>query len=80
MASIKRKNYGVEIVDNEGHIFLFPLNSIILAAEEKSDMVNIKIKSYRRTIMSLNYKTFTEPTADNVEDFVKITEKIIYDI
>jgi hypothetical protein len=28
----------------------------------------------------LNYKTFTEPTADNVEDFVKITEKIIYDI
>jgi hypothetical protein len=80
MASIKRKNYAVEIVDNEGHIFLFPLNSIILAAEEKSDMVNIKLKSYRRTIMSLNYKTFTEPTADSAENLCKITEKIIYDI
>lgn len=80
MASIKRKNYGVEITDNEGHLFLFPLNSIILAAEEKSDMVNIKLKSYRRTIMSINYKTFVEPTASSVEDFVKISEKIIYDI
>ena len=80
MASIKRKDYGVEIIDNEGHLFLFPLNSIILAAEEKSDMVNIKLTSYRRTLMSINYKTFTEPIADSVEDFCKITEKIIYDI
>lgn len=80
MASIKKKNYGVEIIDNEGHLFLFPLNSIILAAEEKSDMVNVKLKSYRRTIMSINYKTFTEPTASSVEDFVKISEKLIYDI
>lgn len=80
MASIKRKNYGVEIVDNEGHLFLFPLNSLILAAEDKSDMVNIKLKSYRRTIMSLNYNTFTEPTADSAENLCKITEKIIYDI
>lgn len=80
MASIKRKMYGVEIIDNEGHLFLFPLNSIILAAEDKSDMVNVKLKSYRRTIMSLNYKTFTEPTASNAEDLCKISEKIIYDI
>lgn len=80
MASIKRKNYGVEIIDNEGHLFLFPLNSIILAAEDKSNMINIKLKSYRRTIMSLNYKTFIEPTADSAENLCKITEKIIYDI
>lgn len=80
MALIKKKNYGVEILDNEGHLFLFPLNSIILAAEDKSDMVNIKLQSYRRTIMSIPYQTFTEPTASSVEDFVKITEKIIYDI
>ena len=80
MAFIKKKNYGVEIKDNEGHLFLFPLNSIILAAEEKSDMVNIKLKSFRRTIMSINYKTFTEPTASSVEEFCKINEKLLYDI
>lgn len=79
MAKIKRLNYGVVLEDNEGHTFNFPLNSIILAAEEKSDMVNIKLKSYRRTIMSLNYNTFTEPTADSAENLVKIIQdNIIY--
>lgn len=79
MASIKRKRNGVVLEDNEGHIFNFPLNSIVLAAEEKSDMINVKLLSYRRTIMSLNYKTFTYPTADNVEDLVKkIQEEILY--
>lgn len=79
MAKIKRLNYGVVLEDNEGHTFNFPLNSIILAAEDKSDMVNIKLKSYRRTIMSLNYNTFTEPTADSAENLVKIIQdNIIY--
>lgn len=79
MAKIKRLNYGVVLEDNEGHTFNFPLNSIILAAEDKSDMVNIKLKSYRRTIMSLNYNTFTEPTADSAENLIKIIQdNIIY--
>lgn len=79
MAKIKRLNYGVVLEDNEGHTFNFPLNSIILAAEDKSDMVNIKLKSYRRTIMSLNYNTFIEPTADSAENLIKIIQdNIIY--
>jgi hypothetical protein len=79
MAKIKRLNYGVVLEDNEGHTFNFPLNSIILAAEDKSDMVNIKLKSYRRTIMSLKYNTFTEPTADSAENLIKIIQdNIIY--
>ena len=79
MAKIKRLNYGVVLEDNEGHTFNFPLNSIILAAEDKSDMVNIKLKSFRRTIMSLNYNTFTEPTADSAENLIKIIQdNIIY--
>ena len=79
MASIRRKGNGVVLEDNEGHTFNFPLNSIILAAEDKSDMVNIKLKSYRRTIMSLNYNTFTEPTADSAENLIKIIQdNIIY--
>lgn len=77
MASIRRKGNGVVLEDNEGHTFNFPLNSIILACEEKSDMINIKLTSYRRTITSLNYKTFTYPKADNVEDLVKLIQKEI---
>lgn len=79
MANIRKVRNGVVLEDNEGHSFVFPLNSIVLAAEEKSDMVNVKLLSYRRTIMSLNYKTFTYPTADSVEDLVKkIQEEILY--
>lgn len=77
MANIRRKENGVVLEDNEGHIFVFPLNSIILSCEEKSDMVNFKLSSYRRTITSLNYKTFTYPKADNVEDMVKLIQKEI---
>ena len=77
MANIRRINNGVVLEDNEGHIYNFPLNSIILAAEEKSDMVNFKLSSYRRTLVSLNYKTFTYPKADNVEDLVKLIQKEI---
>ena len=42
MAKIYRLKQGVVVEDNEGHTFNFPLNSLILAAEEKSDMVNFK--------------------------------------
>lgn len=81
MARIYKLNKGVVLEDNEGHIFNFPFNSLILAAEEKSDMVNFKLKSYRRTIMSINYKTFTQPTASSAEDLCKIIQdKIIHNI
>ena len=46
MARIYKLKQGVVVEANEGHIFNFPLNSLILAAEEKSDMVNFKLKSY----------------------------------
>lgn len=77
MAYIKKIGNGVEIKDNDGTIYNFPLNTIILAAVEKSDMVNIKLKSYRRTIMSIPYKTIEEYTANNAEEMCKIIQKEI---
>lgn len=78
MADIKRLGNGVIVEDNEGNKYNFPLNTIILAAEERSDMVNIKLKSYRRTIMALNYKTFTKFNASSAEELCKIIQNIIY--
>ena len=81
MASIRKVRNGVVLEDNEGHSFVFPLNSIVLMAEDNSDMVNIKLLSYRRTIMSVNYKSFTYPTANSAGDLVKkIQEEILYKI
>ena len=77
MAKIYRLKQGVVVEDNEGHTFNFPLNSLILAAEEKSDMVNFKLNGHIDTIMSLNYKTFTEPTASSAEELCKIIQNKI---
>ena len=81
MAKIYRLKQGVVVEDNEGHTFNFPLNSLIMKKKKKSDMVNFKLKSYRRTIMSINYKTFTQPTASSAEELCKIIQdKIIHNI
>ena len=78
MAKIYKMNNGVVLEDNEGHSFNFPLNSLILTADETSDMVNFKLKAYKRTITSINYKTFTTPKASNAESLLKIIQNIIY--
>ena len=77
MAKIYKLNQGVVLEDNEGHTFNFPHNTLILAAEEKSDMVNFKLNGHIDTIMSLNYKTFTEPTASSAEELCKIIQNKI---
>lgn len=78
MAKIYKLNNGVVLEDNEGHSFNFPLNSLILAADETSDMINFKLKAYKRTITSINYKTFTTPKASSAENLLKIIQTIIY--
>lgn len=78
MATIKRLGNGVVLEDNEGNTYNFPLNTIILAADDDSDMVNIKLKSYRRTIKSINYKTFTDISATSAEQLCKIIQETIY--
>ena len=77
MARIYKLNQGVVFEDNEGRTFNFPHNTLILAAEEKSDMVNFKLNGHIDTIMSLNYKTFTEPTASSAEELCKIIQNKI---
>lgn len=80
MATITRTNNGVKVEDNNSHIYVFPFNTIILTANENSDMVNIKLLGDRKTLLSINYKTITYPTANSSEDMCKVCEKIIYKI
>lgn len=77
MASIKKVKYGVVVVDN-GKTYNFPLNTIIFAAEEKSEMVNIKLKSYRRTIMSIPNKEIEGHSKDAVDTCKELTKLLYY--
>lgn len=80
MATITKTANGVKVEDNNNHIYLFPFNTIMLTANENSDMVNIKLLGDRKTLLSINYKTITYPTANSSEDMCKVCEKIIYKI
>lgn len=53
MSKIYRLDDGV-VIEHKGTTYNFPLNSIILLAEELSTMLNVKMKSYKRTLLSIN--------------------------
>lgn len=52
MSKIYKLGDGV-VIEHQGKTYNFPLNSIMVLAEELSTMVNIKMKSYKRTLISI---------------------------
>lgn len=76
MATIERLRYGV-VVNTGKAIYNFPLNSIILSADDKSGTIDFKLKSYRRTIFSIHYKDFTDIQGNSAQEKAKIIQDTI---
>lgn len=78
MAKIAKIENGVVVSTNTA-TYNFPLNSIILDADDRSGSINFKLKSYRRTIFTVHYKEFVDIQSNNAQDTVKIIQNnIIY--
>lgn len=76
MATIERLKYGV-VVRTKKATYNFPLNTIILDADDDSGSINFKLKSYRRTIFTVHYKEFTDIQAESPQELVKIIQDTI---
>lgn len=76
MASIEKIGYGVVIRTNS-ETYNFPLNAIILDADDSSGTIDFKLKSYRRTILSIHYKDFTDYQVSNAQELAKIIQNTI---
>lgn len=76
MATIIKENYGV-IVRTSKTTYNFPLNAIVLDADDSSGSINFKLKSYRRTIFSVYYKDFTDYDVSSAQELAKIIQNTI---
>lgn len=76
MSKISRLDDGIVIVHNNT-TYNFPLNSIMILAEDKSSKVNIKMKSYKRTLISINNEDI-EGHKETANDTAKYLNNILY--
>lgn len=56
MAKITNTETSITIVDNNQVTYVFPKSSLILTQSDISDSINFKLKSTRKTLLTINAK------------------------
>lgn len=78
MSKIYRLDDGV-VVEHRGTTYNFPLNAIMVLSEDLSSMVNIKMKSYKRTLISIPNEEI-EGHKETANDTARYLNNILYGI
>lgn len=77
MITITKVGNSVQIVNGEV-TNVFPLNTIFAHVNKDSQSLDIKLRASRKTIMSLDYRNVTTPSANSSEDLLTKVTPLFY--
>ena len=73
MINITKENNSLVMKYDGEHntVYSFPLNSIVLIANDISDLINVRLKSSRMNVVNFLYKDVANITATSATDMVE---------
>lgn len=77
MITITKQGNSVQIVNGEV-INQFPLNTIFAHINTDSESLDIKLRASRKTILTIDYRDVTNPTATSAEDLLTKVTPLFY--
>lgn len=58
----------IKFMDDD--IVVFPTNSILLIANDDSDIINVRLKASRKNVLTFEYQKVTNIQATSAKDFI----------